>query len=83
MPSYAERSPSDERQAPMSAIEALRMAREPFLTDGGHVWLHDACHAPWYAARRAEAAGAHGDGHSYRSVLSTGSATSSLERRTT
>ena len=28
----------------------------PFLTDGGHVWLHDACHAPWLAARRTEAA---------------------------
>ena len=22
----------------------------------GHVWLHDACHVPWYAARRVEAA---------------------------
>ena len=30
----------------------------PFLTEGGHIWLHDACHAPWYAARRAAAAGA-------------------------
>ena len=28
----------------------------PFLTEGGHVWLHDACHGPWYAAARAEAA---------------------------
>ena len=28
----------------------------PFLTEGGHVWLHDACHSPWYAAARAEAA---------------------------
>ena len=28
----------------------------PFLTEGGHVWLHDACHGLWYAAARAEAA---------------------------
>ena len=27
----------------------------PFLTRGGHVWLHSRCHAPWIARLRAEA----------------------------
>ncbi len=31
----------------------------PFLTgDGGHVWLHDTCHAPWMAKRRTKAVAA-------------------------
>jgi len=28
----------------------------PYRTEGGHVWLHDTCHAPWSEALRAEAA---------------------------
>ncbi len=39
---------------PMEETEAL-----PFLTgDGGHIWMHDHCHAPWMRRRRAEAADA-------------------------
>ena len=39
---------------PMTGTEAL-----PFLTGaGGHIWMHDHCHAPWMKHRRAEAAGA-------------------------
>ena len=39
---------------PMEETEAL-----PFLTgDGGHIWMHDHCHAPWMRRRQAEAAGA-------------------------
>ncbi len=34
----------------MSESEAL-----PFLTNGGHVWLHSRCHAAWMAGLRAEA----------------------------
>ncbi len=35
---------------PMPESDAL-----PFLTRGGHVWLHSYCHAPWIARLRAEA----------------------------
>ncbi len=35
---------------PMPESDAL-----PFLTRGGHVWLHSRCHAPWIARLRAEA----------------------------
>jgi hypothetical protein len=36
----------------MAETEAL-----PFLTgEGGHVWMHDCCHAPWMSRRQAEAA---------------------------
>ncbi len=39
---------------PMEETEAL-----PFLTgEGGHVWMHDYCHAAWMRRRQAEAAGA-------------------------
>ncbi len=39
---------------PMEETEAL-----PFLTgDGGHIWMHDHCHAAWMRRRQAEAAGA-------------------------
>ncbi len=35
---------------PMPESDAL-----PFLTRGGHIWLHSRCHAPWIARLRAEA----------------------------
>jgi hypothetical protein len=39
---------------PMDETEAL-----PFLTgDGGHIWMHDHCHASWMRRRQAAAAGA-------------------------